>query len=308
MEDLKISIVIPIYKVESMLRKCLDSVTNQTYQNLEIILIDDGSPDNCGKICDEYAEKDSRVIVIHKTNGGLSDARNMGLQRASGEYIMFVDSDDYIEQTACQKFSEYFKETPDVIIGDCITENKGYSIKHYQNLEIGNIFTGKEYMLKALEAGQFPVVVWLNVYKRSFLNENHLIFKKGRLHEDIEFIPKVFYYAKRVVYSKNKFYYYITNEYSISSAKDKTKHCKDIYETCIELENLVGEKENIKLKKFLNNFLCDCYLGIYRAGKMYCRGLRTHRIYVLKNAYKLKTRMKALLFCISPKWYCEFRK
>ena len=92
---MKISIIVPIYNVEKYIRKCIESIINQTYRNIEIILVDDGSPDNCGKICDEYAKKDSRVKVIHKKNGGLSDARNKGTEVATGEYIMYVDSDDY---------------------------------------------------------------------------------------------------------------------------------------------------------------------------------------------------------------------
>lgn len=94
-EDL-ISIVIPVYKVELYLEKCIESIINQTYKNLEIIIVDDGSPDNCPKICDEYAQKDNRIKVIHKENGGLSDARNAGIDVAAGKYIAFVDSDDYV--------------------------------------------------------------------------------------------------------------------------------------------------------------------------------------------------------------------
>lgn len=97
MRQKKISIIIPVYKSERFLRRCLDSVVNQTYKNLEIILVDDGSPDDCGIICDEYAEKDSRILVIHKENGGVSSARNVGLKAASGEWIGWVDSDDWIE-------------------------------------------------------------------------------------------------------------------------------------------------------------------------------------------------------------------
>lgn len=93
----KISVIVPIYNVEPYIRQCLDSIVNQTYQNLEIILVDDGSPDNCGVICDEYAEKDGRIIVIHKKNGGLSAARNDGIEQASGDWIAFVDSDDWCE-------------------------------------------------------------------------------------------------------------------------------------------------------------------------------------------------------------------
>ena len=92
-----VSVIVPIYKVEEYLRECVDSIINQTYKNLEIILVDDGSPDKCGEICDEYARNDSRITVYHKENGGLSDARNYGIDRCNGEYITFVDSDDVLK-------------------------------------------------------------------------------------------------------------------------------------------------------------------------------------------------------------------
>ena len=107
----KISVVVPVYNVEKYLRKCIDSIINQTYKNLEIILVDDGSPDKCGEICDEYAKKDNRVKVIHKKNAGVSSARNDGIDNATGEYIIFVDSDDWLEDNAIEimvdKLNEY---------------------------------------------------------------------------------------------------------------------------------------------------------------------------------------------------------
>ena len=93
----KVSIIIPVYKVEKYIDKCIQSIMNQTYRNIEIILVDDGSPDSCGEICDYYAKKDNRVKVVHKMNGGLSDARNYGIEVATGKYILFVDSDDWVE-------------------------------------------------------------------------------------------------------------------------------------------------------------------------------------------------------------------
>ena len=98
-----ITIVVPVYNVEKYLRKCIDSILNQTYKNLEIILVDDGSPDNCGQICDEYAKKDNRIKVIHKENGGVSQARNVGIDNSNGEFIAFVDPDDYIEKEMLYK-------------------------------------------------------------------------------------------------------------------------------------------------------------------------------------------------------------
>ena len=113
-----ISIIIPIYNVEKYLHCCINSVIRQTYKNLEIILIDDGSPDNCGKICDEYAKKDNRIKVIHKENGGLSSARNAGLDIAKGEYISFVDSDDYVAENFIEKLYKLCKEN-DADIAEC---------------------------------------------------------------------------------------------------------------------------------------------------------------------------------------------
>ena len=116
MEDL-ISIIIPVYKVEKYIYKCIDSVLNQTYKNLEIILVDDGSPDKCPEICEEYAKKDNRIKIIHKKNGGLSDARNAGLKVATGKYIGFVDSDDYIEKDMYQVlYNNIIKTNSDISI------------------------------------------------------------------------------------------------------------------------------------------------------------------------------------------------
>ena len=114
-----ISIIVPIYKVEKYINKCVDSILHQTYDELEIILVDDGSPDNCPAICDEYAKKDSRIQVIHKQNGGLINARKSGLEIAKGEYIGFVDGDDWIEPEMYELFARQIKKySPDMVISD----------------------------------------------------------------------------------------------------------------------------------------------------------------------------------------------
>ena len=110
MEKDLISVIIPVYKVEKFLDRCIESVVNQTYKNLEIILVDDGSPDKCGEMCDEWAKKDDRIEVIHKPNGGLSDARNIGIDKCKGDFIMFVDSDDYLDLEICSKLHKILKE------------------------------------------------------------------------------------------------------------------------------------------------------------------------------------------------------
>ena len=145
MEEDLISIVIPVYKVEKYLEKCIESVLKQTYTNLQIILVDDGSPDNCGKICDEYAKRDSRIDVIHKVNGGLSEARNVGISKAKGRYIGFVDSDDYIKENMYEILLNLIKEYNadasicnlyDVIEGKEYIRNKNNGIQEYSRLDI----------------------------------------------------------------------------------------------------------------------------------------------------------------------------
>ena len=130
----RISVIVPVYNVEKYLSRCVDSILNQTFTDFECILVDDGSPDNCGKICDEYAKKDKRVKVIHKQNGGLSDARNTGLDIAGGEYIYFLDSDDYVEYNLLEKLNDTICVcNAEMIVFGYKVENGGFhSVLHSQ--------------------------------------------------------------------------------------------------------------------------------------------------------------------------------
>ena len=130
----KISVIVPVYKVEPYLHKCVDSIINQDYENLEIILVDDGSPDNCPAICDEYARMDKRVKVVHKVNGGLSDARNAGLDAASGDYVFFVDSDDWIEKGTIKECTQLLNNgQTDIVITMLYNIISGTDINVSQN-------------------------------------------------------------------------------------------------------------------------------------------------------------------------------
>ena len=130
-----ISIIIPVYKVEPYLRDCIDSCIQQTYKNIEIILVDDGSPDQCPDICDEYAKKDSRIKVIHKKNGGVSDTRNVGMKIAKGEWWTFVDSDDYLHPQMIEKLYEGFLLFPDLLISACAYKRVDEDFKTYKQIE-----------------------------------------------------------------------------------------------------------------------------------------------------------------------------
>ena len=212
-EKALISIIIPVYKVEIYLEKCIQSVINQTYENLQIILVDDGSPDNCGKICDEYAKKDHRIEVIHKSNGGLSDARNKGLEIAKGEYIGFVDSDDYIEADMYEVLYNLLKQyNADVSICNFYTVSQGkISIKNADNgiNEYNRIEILKEILLDK----NIQSYAWNKLYKKELFDE--IKYPVGKKYEDIGTTFYLLEKCNKVVVTGKSEYYYINRQDSI---------------------------------------------------------------------------------------------
>lgn len=210
-----ISVIVPVYKVEPYIHKCVDSIVGQTYRNLEIILVDDGSPDNCPAICDEYAAVDSRIKVIHKPNGGLSDARNAGLDVCTGDYIAFVDSDDWIEP---EMYAEMLSmaETNSLEIVFCAAreivngEKAGTRYVYYPN---GIIMNSKDIQKKVL-TDEIEASVWNRLYKREcFINVR---FPVGRNYEDIAVVFFPFEKAEKVGFLEAPFYNYRINESGIA--------------------------------------------------------------------------------------------
>lgn len=295
------SIIVPIYKVEAYLDKCVQSLTKQTYPHVEIILVDDGSPDGCPAMCDAYAQGDSRIRVIHKENGGLSDARNAGIEAATGEYVIFVDSDDYIELDTCERLLPYAGEGYDILIGDGVSEGAVKKLSHGWTDEACN---GKQYMKTALQHGSMPMAAWLYIYRRRFLNENALRFKFGITHEDEEFTPRAFLLAARVKECGLCFYHYVIRDGSITTTKDLRKNGKDLYETCLALKVMYDGLEDVELKHLLLDSLAVKYLSLFQAGRLYRYGKDyVHKKFVRENAYASKTKLKALLFSVSPRLY-----
>ena len=212
-EKALISIIIPVYKVEKYLEKCIQSVINQTYENLQIILVDDGSPDNCGKICDEYAQKDHRIEVIHKSNGGLSDARNKGLEIAKGEYIGFVDSDDYIEADMYEVLYNLLKQyNADVSICNFYTVSQGkISIKNADNGI--NEYNRIEILKEVLLDNNIQSYAWNKLYKKELFDE--IKYPIGKKYEDIGTTFYLLEKCNKVVVTGKSEYYYINRQDSI---------------------------------------------------------------------------------------------
>lgn len=211
-----ISVIVPVYKVERYLEECVDSLIGQTYPHLEILLIDDGSPDNCGAMCDAFAQQDSRIRVIHKDNGGLADARNAGLDAATGDLIAFVDSDDWIDPTTYEKMVAAFGEAEDIDIVCCAASRvlNGEEVeKYFSYFPTGTVKTGRQ-ITREILLDKIGSQVVKGLYKRFCWDG--VRFPLKRLYEDIPTTFKAFSGAKKVFFIDEPFYKYRMNEVSIS--------------------------------------------------------------------------------------------
>lgn len=238
MNDL-ISIIVPIYNVEKYLDKCIESIIEQTYNNLEIILVDDGSPDNCAEICDEYAEKDSRIVVIHKDNGGVSSARNTGLKVAKGSYIGFVDPDDYITDEMYERMLTTAKLcNADIVLCDYafFGENGDIYKDSIKGQGTGRSEYIDQYQSQLLYFNEVSmrtslVVMWNKLFKKDIISD--IIFPSGKIHEDEAVTFSLLYKAKKIIYLRENLYYYLDRRGSIMDT-DIKKNRFNIFDAYIK--------------------------------------------------------------------------
>ena len=216
----KISVIIPIYNVEKYLKRCIESIIKQTYSNLEIILVDDGSPDGCAKICDEYKNKDERIVVIHKKNGGLSDARNAGLKVATGVIISYIDSDDYVDLDMYEKMTKAMEEkNADIVVcGTNIDYEDGHTKVKCEKEE--KSFNREEALIELNSFKSFDMAVWNKLYKREVVDK--IEFPVGKKSEDYFVMYQYFARAKKVVIINQAKYHYFQRSNSISRGKNVT--------------------------------------------------------------------------------------
>ncbi|HFQ0673997.1 TPA: glycosyltransferase family 2 protein, partial [Enterococcus faecium] len=209
----EISIIVPVYKVEKYLRKCVDSILAQTFTDFEVILVDDGSPDNSGKICDEYAEKDNRVRVIHKENGGLSSARNAGIDVARGKYLGFVDSDDYIDEDMYEILYENLKIHDADISSVELIPFYGDRYKKANKEKKVIILNKKEAIKSVLEGTQFYAYAWNKLYRKELFKDNRYL--DGKTFEDAYIIIDLLFQTEKIVVSNEEKYFYLQRNDSI---------------------------------------------------------------------------------------------
>lgn len=227
----KVSVIVPIYKVEKYIHRCINSIINQTYENLEIILVDDGSPDNCGKIIDDYASKDSRIITIHQANGGQSKARNEAMKIATGDYYCFVDSDDYLNLNMIEK-----------LVSLLLDNNTDISMINFCNFSGEEVSAGdlnatdsKEVLMSGYDCirnmhevhDEMYVVMWGKIFKKTLFED--ITFPEGRICEDLAVLYRIFDKAESVVYSSEILYYYFRNNTNSSTFKINDKFYTDVF-------------------------------------------------------------------------------
>src|SRR5690625_4358985 len=260
----KISVIVPVYNVESHLARCLDSLVNQTYKNLEIILVNDGSTDNSGYICDEYAKRYDNIKVLHQENGGQSSARNYGLKKATGEYIGFVDSDDWIHKDMfsylyylIKKYNSDIADISAVFASDSSSVNISTSIT-----ERIKVFEEKEVLKNYLYSGVSDSVgqfaVWRKLYKKSLFSD--IEFLEGKIYEDILINFQLLSKAQKIARSNKVYYYYFQDDLSTTrnGLKKRDFDLLDICEKIIEL----SKDEDDEIKYLANVKLARSYFSL----------------------------------------------
>ena len=281
MKNELISIIIPVYNVEKYLVRCVESVLNQTYVKLEIILVDDGSPDNCGAMCDQLSKNDPRIKVYHKVNGGLSDARNYGVERANGSYITFVDSDDYIAPNYIEYLYQLIQKYNSDISVCCMVETKDNQAKYGVNAALPNeqLLSGKQASMALLrDLYMILVTAWAKLYRSNIIKEYP--FPVGKKHEDEATTFKYYYEARTVAVGNHCLYAYFQNPKSITHTIGKKINADVLW--AMEHRAKFFEERNEKILAGLawhklfyycatdskeNNCRCDNFLRSFNNGK-----------------------------------------
>lgn len=262
------SIVLPIYNVERYLDRCINSILNQEYANFEIILIDDGSPDNCPKMCDEWVEKDKRIKVVHKKNGGLGFARNTGIENAKGDYILFLDSDDYIEHNLLNNLNiEINKNQSDIIffgykrISSSGEELLNFSLKPESKVYIeNNVIKNKlfnDFLIS--NSSKLFISAWNCCINLKFLKKSKVLFNSEReyISEDLDFHIRLFNFVNKLSFIEGTYYCYCQNDDSLTSTykADRYERLKKFYIYMLE------QKDKLKYDDQLNNGLMYSFIS-----------------------------------------------
>ena len=307
----KFSVIIPIFNAESYLCECIDSILYQTYDNYEIILVNDGSTDNSFKICKEYASTNSKVKAYTKKNEGLSATRNYGLSVSDGEYIVFLDSDDYIERDSLGKFNRIIEKTgADIIAGYAYhvdVEGTQYKSRPFLR-DAEQPMSGTEFFRKSLHQNNMRACAPFYITSKKLIDKYNLQFQVGLYHEDELWTPKLLFYAEKVVDFPFYFYNYrLSNTQSITrDPSKKMKRAKDRMQIAYELSDFFSAHKQKKYNCFHDNIAAQYMYAVYD-GNFVKTKEKVNRFFPLKHAKSRKNFVKSVIFAVSPRLACKLR-
>lgn len=307
---IRFSVIVPVYNVNLYIEECIRSIMQQTCPAAEIIIIDDGSTDGSGKVCDRLAKESANIAVVHQQNRGLSAARNTGMNLATGDYLLFVDSDDYLALDALENFSGVLQEKrPDVVIGGAFDVlETGEVTEHTFELRMPEDVKGYEFLNEAIRRRCFQPCAPFYLYKRDFIQKERLSFCEGVLHEDELWSVEVLLAAQTVYQAHFSFYYYRRRAESITHAKNKQKRVESLTWICKKL-NEVCSHHKTKEIFWVRDRMAMLYINaIYMGGCEYLKGKRVDKFFPLGCAKTLPHRIKAVLFAVSPYLYIRVMK
>lgn len=310
---MKFSIIVPVYNVEKYISKCIESIINQTYKNFELIIVNDGSPDNSQKIIDKYVKKDKRIKSFIKENGGLSDARNYGLKYTTGDYLLFVDSDDSIEMKLLEKInSSLSKDKVDILRFECALYNEenvkiqSCSGSNYQNKDVDTC-------IQELITRKYVEPAWLYCYNIKFWRENNFKYQEGKIHEDFGLTPLILYKAKTISSIDYSGYKYLIRDGSITNSSNYSKTKKAVYDMLEQgkiLNKLLEYEEDSIKKKAILNYINESLILKSRElnncdRKKYISELRKEEINKKIYPYNAKKLLKKIISLISINIYIK---
>lgn len=301
-----LSIVIPVYNVEKYLEKCINQIIKQNIHDIEIILVDDGSTDNSGKICDEYSKKYKEIKSYHKENGGASDARNFGIKKAKGEYIWFIDSDDTIEDNCIKKIKKIFlEEKPEIIICQSKIIHKNGKIEDECKYTIKKgMYTSSQFM-NIMKKNPKSIIFCPQYYivKRDFLEKYKIYFRKGIIYEDELWIPQLLLKSNKIFYSNLNIYFHLMREESVMHSTKLDKCGMSAFIVSDELLKIYDNSSRKDLQ-FLHDRNVNIFLqSVWKKRDFFSKKSNIKRFMPIKNSYYTKTRIKALIYLISPHIY-----
>ena len=295
-EKTLISIIVPVYRTEKYLDRCVESIVNQTYKNLEIILVDDGSPDDCPKMCDEWAKKDKRIKVIHKENGGVSSARNIGIKSAKGKYIGFVDSDDYIEK-------EMYESLIDVLNKN---KNLDYIYCDIYDAEKINNHSREDYKIiskiEKIEAiFPFNASIWNGIFSRKIINENNIRFDENYFFAEdliflIQYLDKS---SNKIIHFEKKLYHYVQNNESITHTTNNRKYNQNAINYFMAVKFTYQFLENTKTDIITNKYLDFMFHLLMKNINSNIKKEIINELKKQKKFFKVKHKLYYILLCIN---------